>query len=164
MHEGKYRTEGLSLNAPAMHRLLQIGLEPDKTVYSPNETAQLKLTTRDANGAPVAAQLSLGIVDKAIYALRKSATPPIHSSFYYFRPRRTNASSSLTQMGDLGGGGGGGGGGAGLGNAADVLYWDPNVRTDATGETTISVPFLGYQTMWKALVLGSTTRSEFGQA
>jgi len=164
MHEGKYRTEGLSLNAPAMHRLLQIGLEPDKTVYSPNETAQLKLTTRDANGAPVAAQLSLGIVDKAIYALRKSATPPIHSSFYYFRPRRTNASSSLTQMGEYGGGGGGGGGGEGAGNAADVLYWDPNVRTGATGETTISVPLLGYKTIWKALVLGSTTRSDFGQA
>ena len=163
--DDRYHTEGLSLNVPAMHKLLQIGLTPNKTSYSPTETAELLITTKDANGAPVAAQMSVGIVDKAIYALRKSATPPIHSSFYYFRPRRTNASSSLTGMGDFGGGRGGGGGGGGApGSNADLLYWNPNLRTDTSGEVRISIPLLGYKTIWKVQVLGSTISSEVGQA
>ncbi len=163
--QGRYYTEGLSLNVPAMHKLLQVDMHTDKAVYTPNETAELLITTRDAQGAPVPAQLSVGIVDKAIYALRKSATPPLHSSFYYFRPRRTNASSSLTGMGDWGGRGGGGGGmgGSGPGSAVDVLYWNLTVRTDASGEVRLPIPLLGYQTIWKAQALGSTLQSEMGQ-
>lgn len=164
-YQGKYYSEGLSLNVPAMHKLLQVDMHTDKAVYAPNETAELIITTRDAQGAPVPAQLSVGIVDKAIYALRESATPPLHSSFYYFRPRRTNASSSLTGMGDWGGRGGGGGGmgGGGPASAVDVLYWNPTVKTDASGEVRIPVPLMGYQTIWKAQALGSTLQSEMGQ-
>ncbi|MDO8657972.1 MAG: MG2 domain-containing protein [Candidatus Levybacteria bacterium] len=163
--DGSYHTEGLSLNVPAMHKLLQISLSLNKNIYSPTETAELLITTRDANGEPVAAQMSVGVVDKAIYALRKSATLPIHSSFYYFRPRRTNASSSLTGMGDWGGRGGGGGGGGGApGSNADILYWNPNLRTDATGEVRIPIPLLGHKTIWKVQVMGSTINSEVGQA
>jgi hypothetical protein len=163
--DNQYRTEGLSLNVPAMHKLLNIDLTLNKTRYSPDETAELRVRTTDASGAPVAAQMSVGVVDKAIYALRQNATPPVHSSFYYFRPRRTNASSSLTGMGDWGGrGGGGGDGGSNLGSDADLLYWNPTLRTDASGDVTISIPLLGHQTIWKINVIGSTVTSQVGQA
>jgi uncharacterized protein YfaS (alpha-2-macroglobulin family) len=163
--EGSYYTEGLSLNVPAMHKLMTIDLSLDKPQYSTTDTnAELKISTRDANGAPVAAQMSVGIVDKAIYGLRKSATPKIHSSYYYFRPRRTNASSSLTKLGIFEGGGGGGGGGEGLGSNADVLYWNPTARTGISGETTLLVPLLGHETTWKVQVLGTTLKSDVGQA
>lgn len=163
--DGEYFTEGLALNVPAMHKLLNIQLSSNKKMYTPNETAELTIKTTDAQGTPVAAQMSLGVIDKAIYALRKSATPPIHSSFYYFRPRSTNASSSLTGIGFQGGkGGGGGGGGGGAGSSTDVLYWDPNVKTDSNGDATVRVPLLGHTTTWKAQILGSTTTSDVGQA
>lgn len=163
--DGSYYTEGLSLNVPAMHKLLTIDLSLDKSKYTTaDKNAELKISTRDANGVPVAAQMSVGIVDKAIYALRQSATPKIHSSYYYFRSRRTNASSSLTKLGIFEGGGGGGGGGESMGKAADVLYWNPTVKTDISGETALSIPLLGYETTWKVQVLGSTLESEVGQA
>lgn len=162
---GTYHSEGLSLNIPAMHKLLSIDVSATKITYAPNETAELVIKTRDYNGMPIAADLSVGIVDKAIYALRKSATPPVHSSFYYFRPRRTNASSSLTGLGDYGGMGGGGGGGANsLGSTVDILYWNPNLRTDNSGEVRIPVPLLGHETIWKATVIGSTNETLVGQS
>jgi alpha-2-macroglobulin len=164
---GSYYSEGLSLNVPAMHKLLKIDLTPDKQKYTPQETAYLKILTRDLNNNPVPAQLSLGVVDKAIYGLRKNATSPIHSSFYYFRPRRTNASSSLTWIGfyeDGRGGGGGGGGGSLAGKTVDTLYWNPNVTTGANGETVVSIPLKDIKTTWKAQVYGSTTDSAVGQA
>lgn len=162
--DGKYHTEGLALNVPAMHKLLQVDVKSDRATYDPSETAELLITTKDANGLPVSAQLSVGIVDKAIYALRESATPLLHSSFYYFRPRRTNASSSLTWLSLWEGGGGGGGGGGGVGSEADILYWNPILKTDSNGEARIKVPLLGHETIWKVQVIGSTINSDMGQA
>lgn len=161
---GKYHTEGLSLNVPAMHKLLNVGLKLDKASYSPSDTAELLVTTKNADGSPVAANLSVGVVDKAIYALRANATPPIHSSFYYFRSRQTNASSSLTGLSDWGGGGGGGGGGGNPSSTADILYWNPNVRTDGSGEIRLSIPLLGHKTIWKIQAIGSTMNTDVGQA
>lgn len=164
--EGNYYTEGLSLNVPAMHKLLSIDLALDKKQYTTSDqNAELKISARDADGYPVVTQMSVGVVDKAIYALRESATPKIHTAYYYFRPRRTNASSSLTKLGFFADGrGGGGGGGEGLGKAADILYWNPNLRTDTNGTATISIPLLGQETIWKVQVLGSTVNAEVGQA
>jgi uncharacterized protein YfaS (alpha-2-macroglobulin family) len=167
--DGKYHSEGLVLNVPAMHMLLDVQIKTDKAAYKVGETAFINVLTRDAYNNPVSANLSLGIVDKAIYALRKNATPPIHSTFYYFRPRRTNASSSLTAVGTYEGGGGrggrGGGGGASTpgGPAVDTLYWNPNLVT-TNGEANISVDLKNFKTTWKIQAIGSTNASVVGQA
>lgn len=164
--DGSYHSEGLSLNVPAMHMLMNVAVKTDKTRYKPTETALVSITTHDAYDNPVVANLSMGIVDKAIYGLKKSATPPIHSSFYYFRPRRTNASSSLTWVGtyNYGGRGGGGGGGALGGPAVDTLYWNPNITTSSNGEANLSVDLKNYKTTWKVQVIGSTEKTQVGQA
>lgn len=165
--ENTYRSEGLSLNVPAMHKLLNVNLSSDKSVYNPNEQALVTISTTDeTTQTPVIANVSLALVDRAIYALRKSATPPIHSTLYYFRPRRTNASSSLTAIGtyDWGGRGGGGGGG-GLGQKqVDTLYWNPNILTDGNGQATVSVPLGPTSTIWRASAYASTDRTHVGQA
>ncbi|MBI4058348.1 hypothetical protein HY408_01135 [Candidatus Gottesmanbacteria bacterium] len=165
--DGIYRSEGVSLNVPAMHRLLDVTVTPDKTRYNPNETAQIKVTTNDPTGGPVSAQLSLAVVDKAIFALRQNATSPVHSSFYYYRPRRTNASSSLTAVGtyDYGGGRGGGGGGGEVlgGKLVDTLYWNPNLSTSTNGEVIVPIPLQGIVTTWKAQAYASTDNTMLGQ-
>lgn len=163
--DGLYHSEGLSLNVPALHQLMTVEVTPDKVRYTPNDTATIKVATREPNGAPVAAQFSLSVVDKAIFALRKNATPPIHSSFYYFRPRRTNASSSLTWIGQFLGGGGGGGGGGGdlLGKPIDTLYWNPRLSTDTNGEAIVPVALNNQTTTWKTQVYASTDTSLVGQ-
>lgn len=163
--EGKYHTEGLSLNIPAMHKLLQVDINPDKESYKSYESASLKITTKDSQGNPISTQLSLAIVDKAIYALRKNATPPIHSSFHYFRPSNTNNSSSLTWIAYRGGGRGGGGGGGSnaFSKLVDTLYWNPNLTTDEKGEAIVNVPLQGFTTTWKAQAYASTDDTSVGQ-
>ncbi|MBI4098171.1 MAG: hypothetical protein HY426_03975 [Candidatus Levybacteria bacterium] len=165
-YNGAYYTEGLSLNVPAMHKLLNISVNPNKEEYKKGENALLTIKVKDASGNPIASELSMGIVDKAIYALRKNATPSVHSEFYYFRDRRTNASSSLTWVGSYGGGGGGGGDGGGdlFSKLVDTLYWNPNIVTDSSGEVTLSVPLGSSTTTWKALVIGSDEATDVGQA
>ena len=162
--DGRYYSEGLSLNVPAMHKLLNVKIKADKAKYKPGEKAKLTLTTTNFEGKAVSTRLSLSVVDKAIYTLRRDATQAIHSEFYYYRDRSTNASSSFTRIGDYGGGGGGGGGGGTLADKlVDTLYWNPNIQTNNEGSATITVPLNTYETTWRALIYASTNSTDVGQ-
>src|SRR5260370_38203378 len=50
---------------------------------------------RDANGKPVEGELSFGIVDEALYAIRPETTPDIHEYFYGPVYDRVGTESSL---------------------------------------------------------------------
>jgi uncharacterized protein YfaS (alpha-2-macroglobulin family) len=162
--DGNHYFEGLSLNVPALSKLISVEIETDKPQYSIGDTALVTIITKNANGAPIEASVGVGVVDKAIFALRKNATPALHSSFYYFRPRSTNSSSSLTWISNFGEGGGGGGGGFDLYQKdTDTLYWNPNLKTGPDGKVTIPVPVGSLETTWKILTYASTDNTELGQ-
>ncbi len=164
-YNGKYYIEGLSLNVPAMSKLLTIGTTMDKEKYKPGETALITIHVKDPLNNPVKANIGVGIIDKAIFALRKSTTQPLHSSFYYFRGRSTNSSSSLTWIATYNypGRGGGGGGGDLFKKDVDTLYWNPNGITDDNGTLTLSVPVGMTKTTWKILIYASTDNTYLGQ-
>jgi alpha-2-macroglobulin len=165
-YNGTFHIEGLSLNVPAMKKVVNVDIIPDKTRYKPGETATLTIKTRDSTGTPISAALGISVVDKAIFALRKSATPALHSSFYYFRDRSTNSSSSLTWItSDCGCGGGGGGGGdsGALNRDVDTLYWNPNLKTGADGTAVVSVKLGNSETTWRVLGYASTASTQLGQ-
>ena len=50
--------------------------------FKPAETVSVDITTTDQNGKPVAAELSLAMVDEALFARYADALPPIGSVFY----------------------------------------------------------------------------------
>lgn len=164
-YNGSYNIEGLSVNVPALHKMVNMEVVTNKTQYKTGETAYVTIKTRDANGNPITTKLGVGIVDKAIYALRKDATKPIHSSFYFFRDRSTNASSSLTMVTtncECGGGGGGGGENP-FGKDVDTLFWNPDLQTAADGTVTFPVPVGSATTTWKIITYGSTNNTDLGQ-
>lgn len=163
MVNGKYYTHGIPINIPAMHKLLNVSVTTDKTTYTPGDTAQTTIHVTDAKGNPVQTAVSLAVVDQAIFALRKSAAQPIHSSFYFFRPRTTNASSSRNQLWDYGGRGGGGGGSNGPGSLVDTLYWNPTLTTGADGTAHVAIPLGTAKTTWNFQVYASDVLTNVGQ-
>jgi TolA-binding protein len=50
--------------------------------YRPGETVTVEITTTDQNGNPVAAEVSLAMVDEALYAQYADMVPPIRDFFY----------------------------------------------------------------------------------
>ncbi|MBU4141924.1 hypothetical protein KKE99_03555, partial [Patescibacteria group bacterium] len=48
----------------------------------PGEEVEVLIKTKDENGNPVSADSSLGVVDKAIFALKSDQTANIYDSFY----------------------------------------------------------------------------------
>jgi uncharacterized protein YfaS (alpha-2-macroglobulin family) len=165
-HRGEYFIEGLSLNVPAMKNLINVAIQPDKANYKPGDTARITIKTTNDKNQPVSAQVGAAIVDKAIFALHKSTALPIHSSFYFFRPRQTNASSSMTGiiLYPWGNGGGGGGDPDVLSKLVDTLYWNPNLQTNAQGEVTIEVPVIDHLTTWRIQAYASTSDTKVGQS
>lgn len=64
-------------------KFLNIELLPSKQIYKPGEKANYKVSVKDYKGNPVRnTELSFGIVDESIYAIKEDQTQPIESFFY----------------------------------------------------------------------------------
>ncbi len=154
---------------------LQIAITPDKTRYQPGDTMTVNLLTLDGKNQPVPAELSLGIVDQAVWDLSTSSFSDIHSVFY--QPRalnvetsqlltisldRVNANTNLGSKGGSGGGGEDGGFDTSRKNFPDTAYWNPRVTTGPDGKAKISFKLPDNLTTWRIVATANTTTSAFG--
>lgn len=70
------------VRVPPVQRQLTVSVEPARAVSRPREPGVFTVRTLDASGQPVSAQLSLGVVDEAVYGVRADATPDPAAFFY----------------------------------------------------------------------------------
>ena len=71
-----------NISVPAAEKVLKVTVETDKPEYRPDEQVTYTMTAQDAQGHPVSAELSLGVVDEAIYAVRPESVEPPEKVFY----------------------------------------------------------------------------------
>jgi uncharacterized protein YfaS (alpha-2-macroglobulin family) len=77
-----YQTNKL-VGVLAKDKFLNISLKPSKEVYKPGEQAEYEILVRDYLGKPVGnTELSFGIIDESIYAIKEDETQPIETFFY----------------------------------------------------------------------------------
>jgi alpha-2-macroglobulin len=76
-----YRAER-RLAVPAAQHQLAITAVADRPIVRPGEPGVFTLHVAGADGAPVLAQLSVGLVDEAVYGVRPDATPDPLRFFY----------------------------------------------------------------------------------
>jgi uncharacterized protein YfaS (alpha-2-macroglobulin family) len=82
MRDGRlYRAER-RLAVPASQHALQITLTADRPVAKPQDPGVFSVNVVDATGAPVRAQVSLGVIDEAVYAIKPDDTPDPVRFFY----------------------------------------------------------------------------------
>ncbi len=83
VHDGDMYTSDQRLVVPARDKLLNLEVISNKEEYKPRETASYTILARDADGAPVPdAEVSLGVVDEAIYSLSPDFSGNIRQQFY----------------------------------------------------------------------------------
>ncbi|MEP7305471.1 MAG: MG2 domain-containing protein [Acidobacteriota bacterium] len=88
-----YRAER-RLSVPATRHQLTVTAVADRPVIRPGEPGTFTVHVADSNGAPVRAQLSLGLVDEAIYGVRRDDTPDPLRFFYRREYSRVNTEFS----------------------------------------------------------------------
>jgi len=163
-------TASVELTVPAEGKELRVEASADKTTYGPGETAEFTLEVTDSAGQPVAAELSLSLVDEAIYSLSDDLSPPLLRTFYARRPHLVDTYDSLGPMLAMyadGCGGGGGGGGGLPGNPRsdfpDTAIWLPAVLTGSDGVARVRVTLPDSLTTWRLTVRAVTRDSKVGE-
>ena len=170
---------------------LTVELLPDKASYEPGDAAVLTVSTLDAAGAPVDAEVSLVVVDQALLALRHShgrtAAPTLWDTFYGAYPLRVVLGDSLlvllnrlvhpAQLEMLTAAAdhcvaeavlGGGGEVLDLSDVRrefpDTVLWETHLRTGETGTTQIELLLPDSLTPWVAQASAVTEHTQVGAA
>lgn len=139
---------------------LKVELTPDRDKVQPGETVTYTVSTKDQADQPVAADVSLGVVDESIYAIKEDQT----NIFTGFFPRRTilvQTSYSFPEI-YLDGGDKGGGNIPIRSKFLDTAFWQPTVQTDANGEAKVSVTLPDNLTTWRATAVAVTDKTAVG--
>ncbi|MBC8065388.1 MAG: carboxypeptidase regulatory-like domain-containing protein [Chlorobia bacterium] len=162
MREKQFYEASESLVLNLANQKLQVSISPDKEKVLPGQAVTYTISTKDMAGKPVSADLSLGVVDESIYAIRADDTDP----FGGFFPRRSisvQTSYSFPEI-YLDGGDKGAGNVPIRSKFMDTAFWDPKVQTDATGEARVTVTLPDNLTTWRATVLAATDQTAVGIA
>lgn len=139
---------------------LKISVTPDKPDYLPGDTANVTIKTMNADGAPVSADVSLGIVDESIYAIQEDTTN-IKRGFYPMRSDSVRTNYSFEEI-YLDGGDKGGGNIPVRTKFLDTASWQPDIETDASGTAHTSIKLPDNLTSWRATAIGVTGATQVG--
>jgi uncharacterized protein YfaS (alpha-2-macroglobulin family) len=158
-------------------RTLTVAVSPEREEAAPLTTQTLSLRVTDAFGKPVVAQVSVGVVDKAVYALQSEFRPGIVEFFYPVgRDNVSTFASSEFQ-------------GYGYGDRIaralahlpkhafaavkppnkpqkedDTVYWNPAVTTDRDGRASVTFKLNSMQTLWTVTAVAVDASGRFGEA
>jgi uncharacterized protein YfaS (alpha-2-macroglobulin family) len=152
------------LKAVAPAQKLNIAITTDKSEYRPGTTAKYSVLVKDGTGKPQRADVSLGLVDKAIYGLANDETPdPVE---FFYGSRENLVSTSWEFPGEVQGGSY-----QRIEQAVpvrrnfqDTAYWNPFVTTNENGAATLSVTLPDNLTTWRATARAFTTDTKAGAA
>ena len=121
-------------------KTITVEATPNKNNYLPGEEVTLNVTTKDAGGKPVAADVSLSVADLSVLALEGNPKKDPVSFFYDGRPLAVTTSSNLKNILEQAQipTGTKGGSGAEPGDLAnkkrgvfkDTAYWNSDVETE----------------------------------
>lgn len=149
--------------SPSEH-FLNLAISTDKAKYKPGGTVQYTLKATDQAGHPAAnTELSLGLVDESIYAIRQETAENIQKFFFNKRPNWVETACTFEEEYS---------GGADKlepvpmvrKNFKDTAVWLPELCTDAQGIAIASVALPDNLTTWRATVRGITTGTDVGSA
>lgn len=158
-------------------RTLSVQVSAERSEAAPLTVQTLTLRVTDHQGRPVQSQLSVGVVDKAVYALQTEFRPGIVDFFYPIgRDNVSTFSSSEFQ-------------GYGYGDRLalqlaklprrqfaavkpptkvqkedDTVYWNPAIVTDRDGRATVSFKLNSMQTLWTVTAVAVDASGRFGEA
>lgn len=149
-------------------KALDIRIETDKKTYAPGEKVTATIQVTDSNGKPAPAELSLGVVDEAIFALAEDTSGEIFNVFYGPRQHGVNTYNSMEPIRYVPGGRGGGGGNpppqGPRSDFLDTSAWFPALETDASGKVVVTFDLPDNTTSWRLSVRAITLNHQVGQA
>ncbi len=150
---------------------LSVVVTPSKKKYLPGEEVTLGVEVKDSKGNPVAAEISLAVVDMSVLALVGNQKKTPVTFFYNGEPLTISTAINVKNVLNVAeiplGTKGGGSGGDGLekkkrGVFRDTAHWSGTVETDATGKATATFTLPDNLTEWQVESVGVTKDTRIG--
>ncbi len=145
--------------SPAEH-YLKVQVQASTEKAHPGDSVQYSIKTLNDKGQGVPAEVSLGLVDESIYALKADST---HIKDFFWGPKENRVSSLYSFSGYLSGGVEKEDKNLLRRNFKDTAFWLPQVMTDASGEAKVEVKLPDNLTTWRATVFAHDANSAVGQ-
>ena len=183
VRDGEMYSSDKMLAVPARDKFLSLEIIPGKKEYKPRETASYTVLARHADGSPApGAEVSVGVVDEAVYSIRPEAAPDIRRAFYGRRYNRvqTNFATSYSFLGYSSDKAVRLAGGRRAAHLADVknesqyaepmirkefkdtAFWQPGAVTGADGKAAVSFTLPDNLTTWRATARAVTAETRIG--
>ncbi|WP_460140842.1 alpha-2-macroglobulin family protein [Pseudomonas sp. S2_E01] len=167
-----FQNAGIKVIAPQ----IDVAIATDKEAYQPGETVSVDLTAAFA-GKPIAAHLTVSVVDEMVYALQPEVAPSIDQFFYHPRRNnvRTSASLSFISYDVALPGSPGAPGKANRSERGvkvlerprredvDTAAWQPELVTDASGKTRFTFTMPDSLTRWRITARAIADDGQVGQ-
>lgn len=176
---GRWEERTVAFRVVPAERTLRVAVEPRRAEATPLGEQMIDLRVTDHEGQGVVAQVSVGVVDKAVYAIQSEFRPGVLDFFY--PPARENVQTFYSSEFQ------GYGYGEqvarklwGLGNHAfasvkppsrqakdlerDTAHWDPRVVTDREGRATVRFKLPSNQTLWVVTAVAADASGRFGES
>lgn len=175
---GRWEERTVSFRIVPAERTLTVKVEPRRVETAPLTEQVMDLRVTDHEGNGLVAQVSVGVVDKAVYAIQSEFRPKVLDFFY--PPARNNVSNFYSaEFQGYGYGEALARKMAGLPDHAfasikpptrkakdeerDTAFWQPNVVTDRDGRATVRFKLPSNQTLWVVTAVAADTSGRFGE-
>jgi len=170
VRNGRFFSRTLPLRVDLRPSRLDLRVKADKPVYAPGDRVKLSISSASSD-QPVPAELSLAVVDEAIFGVASERKDDIYRFFRGDREHLVNTLHSFPRVY--------------LGGAAkdkvalaakdddlkglklrktfkDTAYWQPMLTTKPDGSASAEFTLPDNLTTWRATAVGHTATSEFG--
>ncbi len=95
LREGRLYSAERRLGVAASSRTLQVEVTADQAVSRPREPGVFNVTVTDQKGQPVRAQVSLAVIDEAVYGVKPDETPdPVR---FFYRREYTRVATTFSR-------------------------------------------------------------------
>jgi uncharacterized protein YfaS (alpha-2-macroglobulin family) len=182
LRDGRLFRAERRLSVPALERTLQVTVTADQAVARPRDPGTFTIRVSDQSGAPVQAQVSLAVIDEAVYGVKADDTADPVRFFYRREYSRVNTSFSRDYyftgysgrdrlqlaarrrrpftLADF------------KGDAPaqpqvrkefpDAIYWRGDLVTNAAGEARVTLAYPDTLTTWRLTARAITTDTRAG--
>jgi len=147
---------------PDPAKQLTVEAKPDRTDYRPGDKATYTIRTLSKSGKPVPAEVSIAVVDEAIYALSPDNTPDLYR--LYWGQRQDMVGTFMSAPEEMSGGAY-----QRVSTVAplrqrfeDTAYWNAFVDTGPDGTGTVSFEIPGNLTTWRTTARAVTLGTSVG--
>ncbi len=94
VQNGQVHTDSEQVIVPPVEHFLNVDVALDQSAYKPGSKGTLKVTTKDHNGKPVSADVSVALVDESVFYIQSELAGDIRQFFYRDRQGQAVATST----------------------------------------------------------------------